>query len=499
MQSEYDILQENKTWTLVDRPNDRNVLTNRWEFKTKIGQNNEIVKYKARLVACGYSQERGIDYEEVFAPVARYETIRTLLALCVNGEMHIHQMDVIAAYVQGQLHDELFIEQPELFIQSGEENKVCKLLKPLYGLKQFGREWYKELDGFIQKNGDKRNPVDPCVYVFGSGMNRVILIAYVDDLLLASKSIERLNVVKSMLKSKFKITDLGQLKNLLGINIQREGQTGKIRLSQKQYVEKLLKKFNMEDSKEVSTPMESSLKISKKMSSTTEEEKSEMKNRPYRELVGGLIYLANATRPDIAFAAAVLSRFCSNPGRNHWFIAKRVLRYLKATLNYGITYVKDSKNLIAYSDSDWAGDIDDRKSCSGNVLMLSGGPISWKSKKQCSVALSTMEAEYAALSEVSREIVYIKRLMIHMGFEMYVKSPINVFCDNQSAIELSKDAVLHKRSKHIDISYHFTRELVDNKDILISYVQTNLMLADILTKALTKCKHIENVKMLQLN
>jgi hypothetical protein len=254
----------------------------------------------------------------------------------------------------------------------------------------------------------------------------------------------------------------------------------------------------MQDAKIASTPIDPCTKLTKEMSPITEEEKQEMKNRPYKELVGGLIYLANATRPDIAFAASTLSRFCANPGKEHWINAKRVLRYLKGTSHYGVTYDKDSKNLQAYTDSDWAGDIDDRRSCSGNVLTLAGGPISWKSNKQASVSLSTMEAEYAALSEVSREIVYIKRLLAHMGFHRYVKSPINVHCDNQSAIELSKNAMFHKRGNHVDIRFHFTRELVESKEIIISYLQTDSMLADIFTVSLARSKHDQCVRMLKM-
>lgn len=499
MKKEYDTLQENKTWILVSRPKNKKVLTNRWVFKAKTNEYGEIEKYKARLVARGHTQEYGIDFEEVFAPVARYETIRTLLAASANEEMHVHQMDVISAYVQGELSDEVYMEQPEMFIEEGHEAKVCKLLKPLYGLKQSGREWYKKLDNYITKNGGKRTSADPCVYVFGKDDDRVIIIIYVDDLILASKELTELEGIKSKMKSTFKMTDLGQISNILGISIQREGATGRMHLSQKKYIEELLEKFNMKIAKTVSTPIDPNLKITKEMSPTTEDEREEMKNRPYRELIGGLIYLANATRPDIAFAASTLSRFCSDPGRDHWIIAKRILRYLKATSHYGITYGKDGKQLRAYTDSDWAGDLDDRRSCSGNVLMLSTGPISWKSKKQASVALSTMEAEYAALCEVSREIVYIRRLLIHMGFEKYVTSPIDVFCDNQSAIHLSKNAVYHKRSKHIDINFHFTRELVERKEIVIHYLQTELMLSDILTKSLTRYKHDKCVKMLNLN
>ncbi|XP_053995677.1 uncharacterized protein LOC128885603 [Hylaeus anthracinus] len=189
------------------------------------------------------------------------------------------------------------------------------------------------------------------------------------------------------------------------------------------------------------------------MEPSTNEEKQEMQNKPYREFIGGLIYLANATRPDIAYAAALLSRFTSNPGKAHWDCAKRVLRYLNTTSSYKIEYNKDDEKLIAYSDSDWAADIDDRRSCTGNLLILAGGPVSWKSKKQSSVSLSTMEAEYVALSEICREVMFMIRLMDCMD---YVETPVTVFCDNQTAIELSKNAMYHKRSKHIGISFHYT-------------------------------------------
>lgn len=477
----------------------KKILSNRWVFKTKINQKGEIEKLKARLVVRGHTQREGIDYQEAFSPVARYESIRALLAASANDEMHVHQMDVTSAYVQGDLSDEVYMEQPEMYVQRGEESKVCKLLKPLYGLKQSGREWYRKLDGYITSNGGIRTAADPCVYVFGKDNRQVITIVYVDDLILASKEIEELKRVKTNLKSTFKMVDLGPIHDVLGISVEREGQTGSILLSQERYVKELLSRFKMEDVKSVSTPIESTIKITKEMCPNSEEERQEMENRPYRELIGGLNYLANATRPDIAYAASTLSRFCANPGRTHWILAKRVLRYLKGTQNYGIKYSKDKSNVTAYTDSDWAGDTDDRKSCTGNVIILANGPISWKSRKQASVALSTMEAEYAALAEISREIVYIKRLLIHMGFGKYVNNPIDVHCDNQSAIELSKNAVFHKRSKHINLSYHFTRELVEKKEIVVKYLRTDSMVADILTKSLTKIKHENCITMLRLN
>lgn len=498
MDREYRSLQENATWILVPRPENKKILSNRWVFKTKYDQNNDPEKLKARLVVRGHTQREGVDFDEVFAPVARYESIRALLAASVNDEMYVHQMDVVTAYVQGELSDEIYMEQPEMYIKQGEESKVCKLLKPLYGLKQSGREWYKKFDKFITDSGGIRTTADPCVYVFGQGVNRVITIIYVDDIILASKTIVKLEAIKSKLKSAFKVVDLGPIHNILGINVKRTGQTGSIFLSQEKYIKELLRRFNMEDAKMVSTPIESNTKVTKEMCSSSEAERNEMKNRPYRELIGGLIYLANATRPDIAFAANTLSRFCVNPGKMHWILAKRVLRYLKGTQHLGIKYTKDEENIVAYTDSDWAGDTDDRKSCTGNVVILASGPISWKSKKQASVALSTMEAEYAALAEISREIMYLKRLVTHMGFIKYASDPTIVYCDNQSAIELSKNAVFHKRSKHIDISFHYTRELVEKKLITIRYLRTDLMIADVLTKSLSKVKHNKCVTMLQL-
>lgn len=288
MEDEYRSLKENNTWILIDRPKNKKVLSNRWVFKTKLNQRGEIEKYKARLVVRGHTQQKGTDYEEVFAPVARLETIRTLLAAAVNEEMHVHQMDVVSAYLQGELSDEIYMEQPEMYVQQGKESKVCKLMKPLYGLKQSGRAWYRKFDKFINELGGRRTLADPCTYIFDEGDNRVIIIIYVDDLLIASKKIERLEFIKSKLKSKLKMVDLGKAHNILGINVEREGETGSIKLSQKKYVEELLAKFNMENAKTATTPLEPSIKITKEMSPISDEEKEEMKNHPYRELIGGL-------------------------------------------------------------------------------------------------------------------------------------------------------------------------------------------------------------------
>lgn len=317
MDSEYKNLLENKTWTLVPKPKDKKILSNRWVFKTKVNQKGEVEKFKARLVVRGHTQREGVDYEETFAPVSRYESIRTLLAASVNEEMYVHQMDVISAYTQGELSDEIYMVQPEMYVvkKKSEESKVCKLIKPLYGLKQSGREWYKTFSKYVISIGGKRTMADPCLYVFDEGDDRVIVLIYVDDLILASKKLKRLELIKSKLKSAFKMMDLGPIHDILGINVERQGLTGSIYLSQKRYIEELIARFNMENAKTVSTPIEANTRITKKTSPRTEEERTNMKNRSYRELVGRLTYLANATRPD-AFATSTLSRFCKADQEN---------------------------------------------------------------------------------------------------------------------------------------------------------------------------------------
>lgn len=240
-------------------------------------------------------QRETIDFNEVYAPVARFETIRTFLAACVQKNMHIHQMDVITAYVQGDLSEEIFMNQPEPFIVKGQEDKVCLLKRPLYGLKQSGREWYKKLDSYLSSIDMKKTEVDPCVYVDNGSKSDLIIIVYVDDLLIGSRDINKLNERKKLLQRKFKINDLGPVSNILGISIERDGLTGSLTLSQRRYASDILKKFGMSDCKPVTTPIESSTKISKRNEPQSEQKIKEMKSKPYKELVGSLLYLSQIT------------------------------------------------------------------------------------------------------------------------------------------------------------------------------------------------------------
>jgi len=282
--------------------------------------------------------------------------------------------------------------------------------------------------------------------------------------------------------------DLGPVTEIFEMRVVREGPSGSIHISQEAYTRRIIERFGMAHANPASTPMETGVRLSREDEASSKEEKDEMRQRPYRELVGSLSYLANTTRPDIMFAANVLSRYNANPGKTHWKAAKHTLRYLIGTSNLGITYAKSGKPLHAYVDSDWGGNIDNRRSCTGLALILGGGPINWKSKQQKSVALSTMEAEYMALLEVVKEVIYTRRLLNHMVGSTYVKKPTCIGCDNQSAIKFSKDSIYHQRSKHVDIRFHFTREAQESKEIIVQYVPTNENPADLLTKALEKNK-----------
>jgi len=399
-------------------------------FPYKKFQNGEINRYKARLVARGCEQKYGIDYVEVYTPVARIQTIRTLLAISVEMGYHVHQMDVSTAYIQGDLLETVYMNQPPMFEDNSD--KICRLRCPIYGLKQSGQAWQYKVNKRLKEIELSASEIEPCVYNGIINGHNVIIVVYVDDLLLASKSIEVLNKVKLELSQFFKIKDVGPVSEILGMQIERDDGTGSTKISQRKYIKEIIERFGMSSCKSASTPLPSGIKLIR--GTETLDEKSELQDKPYRELKSSLLYLANTTRPDISITVGALSRYNLNPGIQHWKCAKHVLRYLKQTADYKILHRKTEKALHVYTDADWAGDQNDRKSCSGNVHILVGEPISWFSKKQTSVALSTMKAEYVALSKATKETIHLRRLIKDMYGNKYVCNPTTVLCDNQSAI-----------------------------------------------------------------
>lgn len=463
---------QNNTWSLDKLPAGRKAIKAKWVYKTKTDEAGNIIRYKARLVAKGCSQRFGIDYTETFSPVVRYNSIRFLMALAVQNDLRIHQMDAITAFLQGDLDEEIFMEQPEHY-EDG-TGRVCRLNRSIYGLKQAGRQWNLKLDNALKRFGLKKSKLDPCIYFTGD--LSVLIAIYVDDFLIFFKSTTTLEKVKEYLNRTFNMKDLGAVSSCIGMKIKQLKDA--IEIDQVAYVSQILDRFGMHDCKPVKTPSDTSEKLS---IHTITPDDSLVGKVPYQEAVGSLLYLAQSTRPDIAFAVSDVSRFNHHHGTAQWRAVKRIFRYLKGTSNAKIRYSKSNAGIIAYSDADWGSETDKRRSCSGYVIKLSGAAICWMSKRQPIVALSSTEAEYIALSSTICELIWLKQLIDELNTN--IAKSITVFCDNQSTIKLAASDAYRPRTKHIDIRYHHIRQLIEAKVINIDFVPTAKNAADSLTKA----------------
>ena len=478
MKTELTSLRENDVWDLVELPVGKKVVGCKWVYKVKTGADGSVQRYKARLVAQGFTQKYGTDFDETFCPVVRQESLRLLMALSVQHGLTVHQIDVTTAFLNGKLEEEVYMQQPNGFVCQGKEKHVCKLKKSIYGLKQSPRCWNLTLDAYLKKLKFVQTASDPCIYYRRAGGDIMYIGVYVDDIILAGGSVTQLEEIKRDLSQEFDIKDLGKLQYFLGMKVVQDEGSRSIWIGQPAYAENLLKKHGMQDSKPTGTPVD----VNAKLQPATNQA-DPVKQTEYQSAVGSLMYLAVSTRPDIAFTVNILARFNSNPQKEHWTALKRVLRYLKGTLNHGILYKQDgSDKCIGYSDADWAGDTSDRKSTSGYIFMLSGGAISWSSRKQKCVALSTAEAEYVALSGAVQECIWLRQLEAELGSTS--EGPTLILEDNQSAIAMAKNPQFHGRAKHIDIRHHFVREQVALGNIRLDYCSTTEMTADMLTKGL---------------
>lgn len=485
MEDEMRSFEENDAWDLIDIPDNGTVVSCKWVFKKKC--DGDKVSYRARLVARGFTQKEGIDFEETFAPVIRYSSLRLLFALSLKLNLKITHLDVKTAFLNGFLKEDVLMRQPEGFIKKENANKVCKLKRAIYGLKQSSRAWNLRVDEVLLKSGFKKSVYEPCLYVKQGDNNLLTIIAlYVDDFLVFSNDTKGTESLKIQLRSEFKIKDLGEVKQFLGMKIIRDDNT--ISLSQEQYIDQLLKRFNLVECNSVCTPLPENFDFNLIGKSA--------QNPLYQRLIGSLMYLAVLTRPDICFSVSFLSQFNNCATDYHWQCAKRILRYLKGTKDFSMKFEKDNLNLIGYVDADWGSNKIDRKSYTGYVFKFAGGSISWRSCKQKTVALSSTEAEYMAISEATKEAIYLRNLINDLIGKL---DCVILFNDNQSARKLAYNPILHERSKHIDIRYHFIRNAVSDKIINIQYLSTNEMIADILTKILQNTKNAKFVQGLGLS
>ena len=328
-------------------------------------------------MAKGYTQKFGEDYDETFSPVVRYLSVRALLAFAVQNGMMIHQLDVVTAFLNGTLEEEIYMEQPPGYTKGGEKNLVCKLKRSLYGLKQSSRCWNTVFKEYMESTNFKQCTADPCIFVRSEGTDLTIISVYVDDLIIITKTPEMMRRIKDSLATHFKVKDLGKLHYCLGITVEYDEEKKCLWMHQRQYIQSLLERYGLSQAKTSTTPADINVKLVK----------DDGMSKPvdpvfYQSMVGSLLYAAIATRPDISQAVGAVSKFNSCPTEAHLTAVKRIVRYLKRTINLGLKYDRsDDSSLIGFSDADWAGDMDNRHSTTGNLFVMSGGAISWLSRK----------------------------------------------------------------------------------------------------------------------
>ncbi|GJP61920.1 hypothetical protein CLOP_g19034 [Closterium sp. NIES-67] len=474
---EFGSLIENETWDLCDLPPGKKAITSKMIYRHKYGPEGELTRYKSRLVARGFQQTKGKDYDEVFAPVGKGTTLRVLLAIAALLGWKIRQMDIVTAFLNGIILEEVYMKQPE-GLDDG-SGRVCRLKKAIYGLKQAPRAWYHKLEEALVAGGFKKSECDPSLFLLQEKDEILMLLVYMDDILLFSASTALLDSAEQMLEMQFKCSKMGEAKYYLGMHVERDVEKGVLRLHQRKYCEGLAEKYGLQDGGKPATPLPSGFTVEP---CADEEVVGESDRKLFHSMVGSLNYAANHTRPDIAFSTSRLASVVSRPSHEQLEAAKRLVRYVSATASVGLEYsgvrqrlqrgaadVKSGEMLLScYTDASFNSVKADGTSIGGYVCLLGGGAVSWRSKKQNEVGLTSCETEYMALHHGAKEVVWLRRLLEELGVGQ--EEPTVVFCDNESAVKLAKNACLHGLTKHIRPKWHWVRRLLD-KELQIGWEQ----------------------------
>ncbi|KAI0502019.1 hypothetical protein KFK09_016964 [Dendrobium nobile] len=479
MSTEFQALQVQGTWELIPPNPNFNVLGCKWIFRTKTNSNDQTARYKARLVALGYNQEFGIDYTDTFSPVAKITTIRILITIALHRNWPLHQLDISNAFLHGSLNDVVYMKQPPGFIDKDNPTHICKLNKALYGLKQAPRKWFETFTGFLYHFGFKTSNADPSLLIYSKNSSLMYILVYVDDIILTGNNSSTITALLDSLHKRFNMRNLGSLHQFLGITAEKTNNG--LLLYQSKYAESILARAGMTNCKALATPS------NPKNNDLTE---SSCFSNPtlYRQLVGALQYLT-LIRPDIAYSVNRASQAMHKPTELHFAALKRILRYIRGTVHYGLPISGNSLTLTSYSDFDWAGDLQDRKSTTGYCNFLGDSLVSWSVKKQSTIARSSTEAEYHALAATSTEIIWLRRLLQELDCPQTESTVL--YCDNTSAIALANNPVYHARTKHIEIDCHFIRECIQNNSINVHHISTKDQLADLFTKSLPTARFKE--------
>ncbi|GJR34599.1 putative ribonuclease H-like domain-containing protein [Tanacetum coccineum] len=472
MQEELLQFKLQEVWTLVDLPNRKRAIGTKWVFRNKKDERGIVIRNKARLVAQGYTQEEGIDYDEVFAPVARIEAIRLFLAYASFKDFVVYQMDVKSAFLYGKIEEEVYVCQPPGFEDPDFPDRVYKVEKALYGLHQAPRAWYETLSTYLLDNGFERGKIDKTLFIRRHKGDILLVQVYVDDIIFGSTNKKLCIAFEKLMHEKFQMSSMGELTFFLGLQVEQK-EDG-IFISQDKYVGEILKKFRFTEVKNASTPMETQKPLLK------DEDGKEVDVHMYRSMIGSLMYLISSSS-DIMFALCVCARYQVNSKVSHLHAVKKIFRYLKGQPKLGLWYPKDSPfDLVTYTDSDYVGASLDKKSTIEGCQFLRSRLILLQCKKLTVVANSTTKAEYVAASSCCGQVLWIQNQLLDYGYNfMHTK----IFIDNNSTICIIKNPVFHSKTKHIEIRHHFIRDCNEKKLIQMVKIHTDKNVADLLTKA----------------
>ena len=488
MQIEMETLKLKHTWDLVKPPPGANIMGSMWIYDIKWDGEGNRIKDKARLVGKGFTQQLGVDYNETWAGVTRLESVRMTAAVAAAHNLKLWRIDFVGAYLNSLTKEDIYMKQPEGFVEPGYEDYVCKLVHTIYGTMQGGHDWYETLARTYDKLGYTTSRADPCVRFKRDGENYTITDTYTDDIFGASNSDEETRKRKDEIGRVWEIKDVGETEYFLGMRVQQDLAAGTIRLTQRPYWEHVLNRFGLDNVIPRNTPLPVGIVLDNSMSPKTDSEKRKMDDKPYRSILGSVMWGQLATRPDLSFSVSLLARFQANPGIDHWNALIHVIGYIKNTLDYGLTYSRDSDlSPSAFVDADYGGCRDTRRSTSGYVFTMAGGAVTWSSKRQTTVALSTVEAEYVAMSRCAQQMVWMHSWLAEVGVKY--SSPGLLKADNRGAIALTKNTKDHGKVKHIDIRHHYIRELLRSGVIAIEQVPSEDNLADLFTKPIPRDQH----------
>jgi hypothetical protein len=504
MELEMAMMEKRGVFSKVPRPVGKKVIGLKWVYGFKFDGAGDITKRKARLVAQGFNQIPGVDFDQTYASVARLESMRMCLAIIAHLGLQLWQIDFVAAYLNSVNKYEVYTEQAPGFIRRGEEHLVYRAHKTVYGMMAGAHDWEDELSGTYDALGYYQSLADPCVRHRIIDGQYTLNVTYTDDVIGGSSSsaeeIKAIGELESAYEIKRVEDDEEKGRFILGMSMRQDKETGTITISQRPYLERILQRFGMSDCNPKYTPLPVGVNLSLTNCASTDEDRRFMADKPYREVLGSVMWAQVASRPDLSFAVNLLARFQINPGPDHWKALMHVLAYIKATLHYKISYHKGTENGLkphGFVDADYAGDLlDTGRSTGAYIFMMAGGPVSWSSKRQETVALSTTEAEYMATSRACQQAVWMFSFMSEAGLEQ--PTPAVLYNDNTGSIALTKNKKGHKKAKHIHIRYHYIRERVGNGDVTVAHVPSADNLADILTKPLSRDATESQCEMLHL-